>query len=51
MKSDRERERSYDTAFVWNLERNDTNELIYKTNKQKNLTDLENELMAASREG
>ena len=32
---------------MWNLERNDTNELI----KQKKLTDLENEVMATSREG
>ena len=31
MKSDRERQISYDTAYMWNLKKNDTNELIYKT--------------------
>ena len=30
-KSDRERELSYDIAYMWNLKRNDTNEFIYKT--------------------
>ena len=29
-KPDRERQISYDTAYMWNL-KNDTNELIYKT--------------------
>ena len=27
---DREREMSYDIPYMWNLRRNDTNELIYK---------------------
>ena len=30
-KSDREREISYDIPYIQNLKRNDTNELIYKT--------------------
>ena len=30
---------------MWNLKRNDTNELIYKTNR---LTDLENKLMVTN---
>ena len=34
---------------MWNLKRNDTNELTLK--KRKRLTDLENELMAARGKG
>ena len=30
-KSDREKQISYDVAYMWNLKKNDTNELIYKT--------------------
>ena len=30
-KSATERQISYDIAYVWNLKKNDTNELIYKT--------------------
>ena len=30
-KSERERQISYDVAYMWNLKKNDTNELIYKT--------------------
>ena len=30
-KSDREAEISYDIPYMWNLKRNDTNELNYKT--------------------
>ena len=30
-KSDRERQISYDIAYMWNLKKKDTNELIYKT--------------------
>ena len=38
---------SYDIPYMWNLKRNDTNELSYKTE-----TDLENELIVArGREG
>ena len=33
---------------MWNLERNDTNEVTYKT---KILTDLDNELLVAGGEG
>ena len=29
--SDRERQLSYDTTYMWNLKKKDTNELIYKT--------------------
>ena len=31
VKSDREREKSYDISYKWNLKRNYTNELIYRT--------------------
>ena len=30
-KSDRERQVSYDIAYMWNLKKNGTNELTYKT--------------------
>ena len=30
-RSDREGERSYDIPYIWNLKRNDMNELIYET--------------------
>ena len=33
-KSDRERQISYDITYMWNLKKNDTNELIYKTERQ-----------------
>ena len=42
MKKDREGETSYDIPYMWNLKRNDSNELM----KQR-LTDLENELVSA----
>ena len=32
-KSDREGEIAYDILYMWDLKRNDTNELIYKTVK------------------
>ena len=32
-KSDKEGEISYDIPYMWNLKRNDTNELNYKTEK------------------
>ena len=47
--SDREAEISYDIPYMWNLKRNDTNELIYKT--ERLLTDLENELTVAGGKG
>ena len=28
---DRERQRFYDIAYIWNLKKNDTNECVYKT--------------------
>ena len=31
--SDREREISYEILYMWNLKRNDTNELTYKTER------------------
>ena len=40
MKEVREREILYDSSYMWNLKRNGTNELIYKTG-------LENKPMAA----
>ena len=33
MTSGREGEISYDTPYIWNLKRNDTNELTYKTER------------------
>ena len=47
-KSDRERQISYGIAYMQNLKKNDTNELIYKT---ETLTDLENELMVTRGKG
>ena len=41
--SDREGEILYDIPYIWNLKRNDTNELIYNTE-----TDSQDELMVAS---
>ena len=32
-KSDREEEISYDIPYMWNLKRNETNELSYKTER------------------
>ena len=32
-KSDREGEKSFDIPYMWTLERNDTNELTYKTER------------------
>ena len=32
-KSDREREISFDISYMWNLKRNDKNELTYKTER------------------
>ena len=43
-KSDREGEISYDIPYMWTLERNDTNELTYKTERD---SDLEYKLMVA----
>ena len=42
--SDREGEISYDIPYMWNLKRNDTNELIYI---RQRLTGSDNELMVA----
>ena len=39
-KSDRERQISYDITYMWNPKRNDTNELIYKTDSQTLKTNL-----------
>ena len=36
-KSDREGEISYDIPYMWNLKRNDTNELNYKTEKDSQI--------------
>ena len=41
-KSNWKGEISYDIPYMWNLKRNDTNELPYKTEKD---TDLESKLM------
>ena len=35
VKSVREGEISYDIPYIWNLKRNDANELTYKTDSQK----------------
>ena len=45
-KSDREGEISHAIPYMWNIKKNDTNELTCKTER---LTDLENELMVPSR--
>ena len=37
VKSDREGEISYDIPYMWNLKRNDTNELTYKTEETHKL--------------
>ena len=47
-KSNKEEEIPYDIPYVWNLKRNDTNELTYKT---KRLTDSENGLMVTGGKG
>ena len=38
----------YDIPYMWNLNRNDTNERTYKRERER-LTDLENELIIAGR--
>ena len=43
-KSDRERQISYDIAYMWNLKKRGTNELIYRTG----VTDVENKHMVTS---
>ena len=40
LNSDREGEILYDIPYMWNLKRNDTNELIYKTDSQTQRTNL-----------
>ena len=45
-KSERERQISYDIAYMWYLKSSDKNELIYKIE-----TDLENELMVTRMKG
>ena len=47
MKSDREREKSYDTPYMWNLKRNDINDLT----KQKETHRLRKQLMVARGKG
>ena len=37
-KSDREGEISYDILYMWNLKRNDTNELTKQTDSERELT-------------
>ena len=47
-KPDQERQTPYDIIYVWNLKKNsDTNELIYKTERD---SDLENKLMVTKGE-
>ena len=36
-KSDREEQISYDIAYIWNLKKNGTNEVIYKTEIESRL--------------
>ena len=40
VKSDTEIQISYDIAYMWNLKKNDTNELIYKIDSQTSKTNL-----------
>ena len=47
-KSYREAEMSYDVPYIWNLKRNDTNELTYKTERD---SDLENEVIVTGGKG
>ena len=47
-KTDRERQISYDIAYMWNLKKKKSiNELIYKIERP---TDIENKLMVTNRE-
>ena len=39
-KPERERQIPYDIAYMWNLKKNDTNELIYKTAQWTQKTNL-----------
>ena len=39
-KSDREREAWYDTPYMWNLKRNDTDEFTYKIERDSQKTNL-----------
>ena len=39
-RSDREREIAYDIPYMWNLKRNNTNELIYKAGTDLERTNL-----------
>ena len=47
-KPERERQISYDITHLWNLIKNDTNDLIYKNRNR--LTDIENKLMVTKGE-
>ena len=46
--SDRERQISYDIAYIWNLKKNGTNEPIYKT---EIVTDVENKQLPRRKGG
>ena len=49
LNEDRERQMSYDIAYMWNVKKNDTNELIYKNRNRP--TDVENNLMIPKEKG
>ena len=51
MKLDRERQISYDITYMWNLKKNGTNELIYKTEIESQIQETNLWLLKEKGEG